>query len=40
MIGYNPKVYKKWMDIDNFNLILSNIMKQRNMLSALIVNVN
>jgi MoaA/NifB/PqqE/SkfB family radical SAM enzyme len=25
MIGYNAKIYKKWMDIDNFDLILSNI---------------
>jgi len=25
IIGYNPEVYKKWMNIDNFNLILKNI---------------
>ena len=25
MIGYNQEKYKKWMDIDNFDLILSNI---------------
>ena len=29
MIGYNPKVYQKWMDIDNFNLILSNIIETK-----------
>ena len=25
MIGYDKKTYLKWMNIDNFDLILSNI---------------
>ena len=25
VIGYNRELYKKWMNIDNFNLILSNL---------------
>ena len=40
MIGYNPKVYQKWMDIDNFNLIFVILLKQRNMLRKLTAHVN
>ena len=25
IIGYNPEQYRKWMNVDNFNLIISNI---------------
>ena len=27
VIGYNRELYKKWMNIDNFNLILSNLIE-------------
>ncbi len=30
IIGYNRDLYKKWMNIDNFNLLLSNIEETRN----------
>tara|TARA_B100001964_G_scaffold237917_1_gene302369 strand:+ start:1411 stop:2373 length:963 start_codon:yes stop_codon:yes gene_type:complete len=30
MIGYNREVYKKWMNVDNFELILSNIKETKN----------
>ena len=29
IIGYNKDVYKKWMNIDNFNLIIQNIKEAR-----------
>ena len=29
VIGYNQEVYKKWMNIDNFNLIIENIKELR-----------
>jgi radical SAM protein with 4Fe4S-binding SPASM domain len=34
MIGYNKEKYKKWMDIDNFDLILNNIKEARNYIEA------
>ena len=30
IIGYNSEVYKKWMNIDNFNLIIQNIKEAKN----------
>ena len=30
IIGYNKEVYKKWMNIDNFNLIIQNIKEAKN----------
>jgi hypothetical protein len=30
VIGYNRQLYKKWMNIDNFDLILSNIQEIKN----------
>tara|TARA_B100002051_G_C16675041_1_gene606618 strand:- start:755 stop:1399 length:645 start_codon:yes stop_codon:yes gene_type:complete len=29
MIGYNRKMYQKWMNIDNFDLIIDNILKAK-----------
>jgi len=33
MIGYNRKEYQKWMDIDNFDLIIDNILKANEYIS-------
>ena len=30
IIGYNQNVYKKWMNIDNFDLIINNIVEAKN----------
>ena len=27
IIGYNKKIYQKWMNIDNFDLIINNIIE-------------
>ncbi len=34
VIGYNKDLYKKWMNIDNFDLILSNIEEMKNYIDA------
>ena len=34
MIGYNRELYKKWMDVDNFDLILSNINEIKNYINS------
>ena len=33
MIGYNRKMYQKWMNIDNFDLIIDNILKAKEYIS-------
>ena len=34
VIGYNRDLYKKWMDVDNFELILSNIKEIKNYIKS------
>lgn len=33
VIGYNKELYKKWMDIDNFDLVISNLIEMQDYIS-------
>ena len=40
IIGYNREIYQKWMNIDNFELIIQNINEASDYIKNRVVNVN